>query len=76
MTPIQPTRARLSRSSGQITRTRPAPNKAQPTGHTHIGAGEISIKKSNSEPRQNRTGILASDSSTPNLRFNAALRTP
>ncbi|PUU79268.1 hypothetical protein B9Z19DRAFT_1125442 [Tuber borchii] len=33
---------------------------------THIGVvGETSIKKSNSEPRQNRVGILTSNSSSP-----------
>jgi len=38
-------------------------------GRTHIRAGgERSIKKSNFEPRQNRTGILTSDSSSPKLR--------
>ena len=51
-------------------RLNPHSNKTQPIGPTHIGAGgERSIKKSNSEPRQNHTGILTSDSCSSKLRF-------
>jgi len=50
-------------------RFKPHRNKTQPSGGNRIGAGgERSIKKSNSEPRQNRTGILTSDSCSSKLR--------
>ncbi|PUU80757.1 hypothetical protein B9Z19DRAFT_1063209 [Tuber borchii] len=51
--------------------TQPARNKTQSRGRTHIGGGgERRIKKSKSKHRKhrkNRTSILASDSSSPEL---------
>ena len=49
--------------------TQPARSKTQSTWRTHTGAGgQRSIKKSNSEPRQNSTGILTADSSSSKLK--------
>ena len=50
-------------------------NKTQPIELTHIGAGdERSIKKSNSEHRQNLTGIHKSNSCSSSWGSSAALR--
>ncbi|PUU79266.1 hypothetical protein B9Z19DRAFT_1125437 [Tuber borchii] len=49
--------------------THPTRNNNSIHRRTHIGVGgERSIKKSNSEPRQNRIGILISDSCSSKLR--------
>ncbi|PUU79267.1 hypothetical protein B9Z19DRAFT_1125440 [Tuber borchii] len=47
----------------------PQATTTESTDRTHIGVGgKRSIKKSDSEPRQNRIGILISDSSSPQVK--------
>ena len=55
-------RGRTKSKRQSTPQTQPARIKTQSAWRTHIGAGdERSLKKSNSEPRQYRTGILTSD---------------